>query len=98
MEVDLVLSIISGLLDPLLGHKDLLGNLHKDDKATPCKKKRERAYFYLIKRCDYELIMARSLFRDKKRSGCLMRLKASMSLGRRRGYSKASTLWAECPL
>ena len=41
--------------------------------------------------------MARSLFRDKKRSGCLMRLKASMSLGRRRGYSKASTLWAECP-
>ena len=42
--------------------------------------------------------MTRSLFRDKKRFGCLMRLKASISFGRRRGYSKASTMWAECPL
>ena len=40
--------------------------------------------------------MARSLFRDKKRSGCLTLFKASMSLGKRRGYSKASTMWAEC--
>ena len=42
--------------------------------------------------------MARSLFKDMKRSGCLTRLKASMSLGRRRGYFKASAIWAECPL
>ena len=36
--------------------------------------------------------MARSLFRDIKRSGCLMRLRAFMSLGRRRGYSRASVM------
>ena len=33
--------------------------------------------------------MARSFFRDMKRFGCLMRLRASISLGRRRGYSSA---------
>ena len=51
---------------------------------------------YLIKKCGYELTMARSLFRDKKRSGCLMHLKASMSLDRKRGCSKTSVMWAEC--
>ena len=33
--------------------------------------------------------MARSLFRDMKRSGCLMCLKAAMSFGRRRVCSRA---------
>ena len=33
--------------------------------------------------------MARSLFKDMKMSGRLMRLRASMSLGKRRGYSSA---------
>ena len=42
--------------------------------------------------------MARSLFRDKKRSGCLMRLKAFMSLDRKRGCSKTSIMWAKCSL
>ena len=99
MEVDLILRIISGLLDLLLSHKNRLGNLHKDDKAIPFKKKKgEKAYLYSIKRCDYKLTMARSIFKDKKKSGCLMCLKAFMSLGKRRGYSKALAMWAECPL
>ena len=37
--------------------------------------------------------MAKSLFRDKKRFGCLMHLATSMSLGKRRDCSKASTMW-----
>jgi len=40
-----------------------------------------------------ELTVAKSLFRDKKSSGCLMRFRASMSLGRRRGHSKTSAIW-----
>ena len=39
-----------------------------------------------------ELTRARSLFRDRKRFGYLMSFKASMSLGSRRGRSKASTM------
>ena len=42
--------------------------------------------------------MTRSLFRDKKRSDYLTHLKACMSLGKRMGCSKASAMWAECPL
>ena len=42
--------------------------------------------------------MTRSLFRDKKRFGYLTCLKTSMSFGRRRGCSKASAMWVECPL
>ena len=61
------------------------------------KKKGKKAYLYLIKRCDYELTMTRSFFRDKKRFDCLMRLKASMSLGKKIGRSKALAMWAECP-
>ena len=42
--------------------------------------------------------MVRSLFRDIKRSCCLIFLIASMSLGRRKSCSKASAIWAEWPL
>ena len=62
------------------------------------KNKGEKAYLYSIKRYDYKLTMARSIFKDKKRFGYLMCLKAFMSLGKRRGCSKASAMWAECPL
>ena len=41
--------------------------------------------------------MARFLFRDRKRSDCLTRLKAFISLGKSRGCSKALAMWAECP-
>ena len=37
-----------------------------------------------------KLTKARSLFWDKKRSGCLIFFNAAISFGRRRGYSKAS--------
>ena len=33
-----------------------------------------------------------------KRSSCLVRLRPSISLGRRRGYSKVSARWVACPL
>ena len=42
--------------------------------------------------------MKRSFFRDMKRSSCLICLRASISLGRRRGYSRAIATLAECPL
>ena len=42
--------------------------------------------------------MARSLFRDIKRSCCLVCLRPSMSLGRRRGYSKALARKVAYPL
>ena len=42
--------------------------------------------------------MAKSLFRDKKSSACLMHFRASISLGRRRGHSRVSTTWQEWPL
>ena len=42
--------------------------------------------------------MARSLFRDMKRSCCLIRLRPSMSLGKRRGCSKALARKVVCPL
>ena len=48
--------------------------------------------------CGCELTIARFLFRDIKRSCCLIFLTTSMSLGRRSGCSKASTIWAEWPL
>ena len=41
--------------------------------------------------------MARSLFRDIKRSGCLIFFTTSISLGRRNGCSKTSTIWVEWP-
>ena len=44
-----------------------------------------------------KLTRARSLFRDMKRSCYLMCLKAAMSFGRRRGYSRASTMYWACP-
>ena len=37
-EVGLNPSLISGVLDPFLSYKNLLGNLHKNDKRIPCKK------------------------------------------------------------
>ena len=42
--------------------------------------------------------MARSLFRDMKRSCCLVCLRPSMSLGKRRGCSKALARKVVCPL
>ena len=39
--------------------------------------------------------MARFLFRDIKRSCYLIFFIASISIGRRSGYSKASIIWAE---
>ena len=41
--------------------------------------------------------MARSLFRDIKRSGYLIFFISSISLGRRSGCSKTSTIWVEWP-
>ena len=41
--------------------------------------------------------MARPLFRDRKRSNYLKRLTASISLERRRCYSRASAMLLECP-
>ena len=49
----------------------------------------ERAPWHFVKRYDDELTMARSLFKNMKRFGCLTRLRASMSFGRRRGCTKA---------
>ena len=37
-----------------------------------------------------KLTKEKSLFRDRKRSYCLMFFKAAMSFGSRRGYSKVS--------
>ena len=40
--MDLVLNIISDILDPFLEHKDLLGDLHKNSIATLCEREREK--------------------------------------------------------
>ena len=44
---------------------------------------------YLIQRYVRLLTTVRSSFRDRKRSGCLKCVRASISLERKRGYSKA---------
>ena len=44
------------------------------------------------------LTIARSLFNDIKRSGCLVRLRPSISLGRRRGCCRALARMVTCPL
>ena len=38
MVVGLSSDLISGILDLFLHYKNLLGNLHKNDKGIPCKK------------------------------------------------------------
>ena len=45
---------------------------------------------YLIQRYVRVLTTVRSFFRDRKRSGCLKCVRASISLERRRGCSRAS--------
>jgi len=35
-------SLVMSIPNPLIGHKNLLGNLHKDNKGIPCKKKKEK--------------------------------------------------------
>ena len=40
--------------------------------------------------CVEKLTKARSLFRDRKRSGCLTVFKAAMSFGNNKGCSRAS--------
>ena len=40
--MDLVLDIVLGLLDPFLSHKDLMGDLHKNNIATPCEPEKEK--------------------------------------------------------
>ena len=42
--------------------------------------------------------MARSLFNDINMSSCLVCRRASISLGRRKGSSKAWAKWEACPL
>ena len=44
------------------------------------------------------LTIARSLFKDINKPGCLIRLRASIFVGRRRGCSKAWAKYMECPL
>ena len=39
MEVSLNPSLVPGILDPFRNYKNFLGNLHKNDKGIPCKKK-----------------------------------------------------------
>ena len=59
-------------------------------KSHVNERKNESLTQHLILRLIRSLTMARSFFRDKKRSGCLKRLIASISLGKRRLYSRAS--------
>ena len=74
----------------------LLGDLHKNHEGIPFKKrKRESLTQHLIRRFVRLLTMARSLFKDRKSSGCLKRLRASISLRKRRGCSKASAMQPE---
>ena len=35
-------SLIPGILDPFFNYKNLLNNLHKNDKGIPCKKTKEK--------------------------------------------------------
>ena len=72
-------SLIPGILDPLIGHKDLLDSYTKttEERKTP------------LVRHAKELTRARSLYGDRKRSGCLMCFKAAISFSKRRGYSTA---------
>ena len=44
------------------------------------------------------LTIAKSLFNDMKRSGCLVFLSPFISRERRRGYYKASARYVACPL
>ena len=37
--VGLSLGLVSDVLDPFLSYKNLMGNLHKNDKKIPCKNK-----------------------------------------------------------
>ena len=41
-EVDLIPDIVSCLLDPFFSHKDLLGDLYKNNIATPCEQERDK--------------------------------------------------------
>ena len=86
-EVGLNSSVILGILDPLLSHKNLLDSLHINNKGVREKKKKT-----LLVKYAKELTKARSLFRDKKRSSCLMCFKATMSLGSKRERSRASAM------
>ena len=90
-EVGLNSSVILGILDPLLSHKNLLDSLHINNRGVREKKRKKERKTLLVKYAK-ELTKARSLFRDKKRSGCLMCFKASMSLGSKRGRSRASAM------
>ena len=41
-EVGLNPGLVSSVLDPFLSYKNLLGNLHKNDKRIPCKRKKKK--------------------------------------------------------
>jgi len=66
--------------------------MFKNKRKRRRKEKRKKRESLLIKSAK-ELTMAKSLFRDKKSSGCLICFRASISLGRRRGCFRASTTW-----
>ena len=95
-------SFIPRVLDPFLCHGDLLDSLHMGSKRVSLKKrkkkkrkrkqKRKERESLLIKSAE-ELTMVKSFFRDKKSFSYLMCFRASMSLGRRRGRSKALATW-----
>ena len=72
----------------------------KKKKWEKKKKKEEEKNIVISKRkmSNSALIRARSLLRDKKRSCCLIFLRASISFGKRSGCSKASPTWEACPL
>lgn len=82
-------SLIWGIFHSLLSHKDLLDGLHKDDKRMHYQIRKRQPSMGLLRLVE-KLTKAKILFRDTKRSYCLIFFKAVISLGNKRGCSKAS--------
>ena len=68
----LSIGLLMSVTIPLLDHKDLLSNLPKDQKIMGIENK--KMIWHLNSQMDKLLTMARSLFRDRKRSFCVKRL------------------------
>lgn len=89
MEVGLDLGLILGIFHPLLGHKYLLDGLHKNDRGIRYLVKERWPNMMPIRHAE-KLTKARSLFRDRNKFGYLTFFTTDISLGNRRGYSRAS--------
>ena len=89
VKVSLDPSFVAGIFYPLLSHEYLLDSLRKNNKGTPCQKRKGKPSMKLG-RHDKKITKAKSLFRDRKRSCCLMVCSATISLGSSRGCSRAS--------